>query len=74
MCREICLAYRKAASQSVAETDAGPQLKCEEGEEGGLFDELDLEQTVAALLRLFTFCGVPSPWEAVNMLKCAAPT
>jgi hypothetical protein len=31
-----------------------------------------LEEAVAAVQRLMTFCGLPSPWEAVNMLKCGA--
>jgi hypothetical protein len=30
-----------------------------------------MEQAVSALRRLVTLCALPSPWEAINMLKCA---
>lgn len=51
----------------MAEADTAPQPQ---GGEGELFDEL--EEVVAAILRLLTFCDVPSPWTALNMLKYAA--
>jgi hypothetical protein len=44
-----------------------PNQAASEGDEGAVYAQL--EQAVGALLRLMTFCGLPSPWEAINMLK-----
>ena len=68
------MAYRRAAGPTPTESgnaDQQTQPQMGDKDEGEVFE--DLEQVVAALLRLFTFCGVPSPWEAVNMLKCGPP-
>lgn len=67
-CREICVARKRIESPSHSESAS--QQAAGEGGESAVFAQL--EQAVAALLRLMTFCGLPSPWEAVNMLKYAS--
>lgn len=32
-----------------------------------------MQGTVAAIARLMSACALPSPWEAINMLKCEFP-
>lgn len=68
MCREICVAHRTTEELHSTELSTlSSEQDVDDGDEEAVFAQL--EQAIAALLRLMIFCGLPSPWEGVNMLK-----